>query len=385
MGEDGPAGAPWQTLPPYPVNWSTVSAPDYDPKQVSLLAPAQLEAARDAGLAAFAAASNLDELAQAKTAHLGGHAHVSLANREIGPLPPAAKSDAGKRVNEVRRSLESAFEQRRTALEDERDARVLVEERVDVSLLPGTVLQGARHPLTTIQERIADVFVAMGWEVAEGPEVEHEWFNFDALNMPADHPAREMQDTLWLAPEGSQVVLRTQTSPVQIRTLLAGGLPCYVVAPGRVFRNDALDATHSPVFGQVEGLCVDEGITMAHLRGTLEAYAEAMFGSHLASRLRPSYFPFTEPSAELDIQCFSCMGSGETCRVCSSEGWIEVGGCGMVNPAVLVACGVDPERYSGFAFGMGLDRTLMFRHGITDIRDLYEGDQRFTQAFGTEA
>jgi phenylalanyl-tRNA synthetase alpha chain len=367
-----------------------VSAPDYDPKQVSLLNADQLAAARDAGLAAFAAAGTLDELALAKTAHLGGNAHVSQANREIGVLPPAAKGDAGKRVNEVRKALDAAHDARRTALEDERDARVLVEERVDVSVLPGLVLRGARHPLTTIQERIADVFVAMGWEVAEGPEVEHEWFNFDALNMPADHPAREMQDTLWVAPEGSQVVLRTQTSPVQIRSLLARGLPCYVVAPGRVFRNDALDATHSPVFGQVEGLCVDEGITMAHLRGTLEAYAEAMFGSHLASRLRPSYFPFTEPSAELDIQCFHCLGAsavpgGEPCRVCSSEGWIEIGGCGMVNPAVLVACGVDPERYSGFAFGMGLDRTLMFRHGITDIRDLYEGDQRFTQAFGTEA
>ena len=361
-----------------------MSAPDYDPKQVSLLDAAKLTAARDAGLAAFAAATSLDLLALARTAHLGGSAHVALANREIGVLPPAAKGDAGKRVNEVRKALDLAFEERKAVLEGERDARVLVEERVDVSLVPGAVLQGARHPLTTIQERIADVFVAMGWEVAEGPEVEHEWFNFDALNMPPDHPAREMQDTLWLAPEGSQVVLRTQTSPVQIRSLLARGLPCYVVAPGRVFRNDALDATHSPVFGQVEGLCVDEGITMAHLRGTLEAYAAAMFGTHLASRLRPSYFPFTEPSAELDITCFACLGVGE-CRVCSSEGWIEVGGCGMVNPAVLVACGVDPERYSGFAFGMGLDRTLMFRHGITDIRDLYEGDQRFTRAFGTEA
>ncbi|MCU1587666.1 MAG: phenylalanyl-tRNA synthetase, alpha subunit [Frankiales bacterium] len=367
-----------------------MSAPDYDPKQVALLDPAQLDAARQAGEAAFAEAADLEQLAAARTAHLGGNAHVNLANREIGVLPPAAKGDAGKRVNELRQALDSAYAARKAALEDERDARVLVEERVDVSILPGAVLTGGRHPLTTIQERIADVFVAMGWEVAEGPEVEHEWFNFDALNMPADHPAREMQDTLWLAPAGSQVVLRTQTSPVQIRSLLARGLPCYVVAPGRVFRNDALDATHSPVFGQVEGLCVDEGITMAHLRGTLEAYAAAMFGTALASRLRPSYFPFTEPSAELDIQCFSCKGAAaepgaDACRVCSSEGWIEVGGCGMVNPAVLVACGIDPERYSGFAFGMGLDRTLMFRHGITDIRDLYEGDQRFTAAFGTEA
>jgi phenylalanyl-tRNA synthetase alpha chain len=363
-----------------------VSAPDYDPKRVDALSPEQLHAALDAGVAAFAAAGSLEELAAAKTAHLGGHAPISLANKEIGVLPPQARGDAGKRVNETRRSLEAAFEARKEALEDERDARVLVDERVDVSLLPGTVLRGARHPLTTLQDRIADVFVAMGWEVAEGPEVEHEWFNFDALNMPHDHPAREMQDTLWVAPERSGVVLRTQTSPVQIRSLLARGLPCYVVAPGRVFRNDALDATHSPVFGQVEGLCVDEGITMAHLRGTLAHFAEATIGKGLKTRLRPSYFPFTEPSAELDLQCFSCRGERERqpCRVCSNEGWIELGGCGMVNPAVLVACGVDPERYSGFAFGMGLDRTLMFRHGITDIRDLYEGDQRFTLALGTE-
>jgi phenylalanyl-tRNA synthetase alpha chain len=367
-----------------------VSAPDYDPKQVSTLGPSELESSCAAGLAAFAAAESLDALAHARTAHLGDRSPVALANREIAVLPPAAKGDAGKRVNAVRRMLQEAFEARKTVLEEERDARVLVEERVDVSLLPGAVPVGARHPLTTLQERIADVFVAMGWEVAEGPEVEHEWFNFDALNMPADHPAREMQDTLWVGPEGSGLVLRTQTSPVQIRSLLERGLPCYVVAPGRVFRNDALDATHSPVFGQVEGLCVDEGITMAHLRGTLDHFAQAMFGEGLHTRLRPSYFPFTEPSAELDLQCFNCRGAsaepgGDPCRVCSSEGWIEWGGCGMVNPRVLIACGVDPERYSGFAFGMGLDRTLMFRHGITDIRDLYEGDQRFTLAFGTEA
>ena len=367
-----------------------MSAPDYDPKQVSLLQAPALEQARAAGEQAFAAAADLADLALAKTAHLGDKSHLALARREIGVLPPQAKADAGKRVNDLSKALQVAYDGRRTELEVQRDAQVLVTEQVDVTVLPGLVPVGARHPLTTVQERIADVFVAMGWEVAEGPEVEHEWFNFDALNMPADHPAREMQDTLWLAPEGSGVVLRTQTSPVQIRSLLARGLPCYVVAPGRVFRNDALDATHSPVFGQVEGLCVDEGITMAHLRGTLSAYASAMFGDGLASRLRPAYFPFTEPSAELDLQCFSCRGASSTpgapeCRVCSSEGWIEVGGCGMVNPAVLVACGVDPERYSGFAFGMGLDRTLMFRHGITDIRDLYEGDQRFTLAFGSEA
>ena len=367
-----------------------MSAPDYDPKQAALLAPAELDGARVAALTAFAKATTLDELAQVRTTHLGDRSHVGLASREIGVLPPAAKADAGKRLNAVRRELTEGHDARKVALEDERDVRVLVEERVDVSILPGLVPVGARHPLTTLQERIADVFVAMGWELAEGPELEHEWFNFDALNMPADHPAREMQDTLWVAPEGSGLVLRTQTSPVQIRSLLNRGLPCYVVAPGRVFRNDALDATHSPVFGQVEGLCVDEGITMANLRGTLDHFAQAMFGAGLRTRIRPSYFPFTEPSAEVDLECFACRGAsaeegGEPCRVCSSEGWIEWGGCGMVNPRVLVACGVDPDRYSGFAFGMGLDRTLMFRHGITDIRDLYEGDVRFSLAFGTEA
>lgn len=360
---------------------------DYDPVQVTLLTAPELQRTQGEGERGFAATEDLAALATARTAHLGDRSRLALARREIGALPPQARKDAGQRLNAVSTALTTAYEGRRAQLEAERDERVLVTEAVDVTVLPQQLPLGARHPLTTLQERVADVFIAMGWELAEGPEVEHEWFNFDALNVPPDHPAREMQDTLWLAPEGSGVVLRTQTSPVQIRSLLARGLPCYVVAPGRVFRNDALDATHSPVFGQVEGLCVDEGITMAHLRGTLDAYAAALFGEGLRTRLRPSYFPFTEPSAELDLQCFHCRGDSarQPCRVCSDEGWIEVGGCGMVNPAVLVACGVDPERYSGFAFGIGLDRTLMFRHGITDIRDLYEGDQRFTVPFGVEA
>ena len=370
-----------------------MTAPDYDPKQASLLQPAALDLARAEGIAAIATAGSLDQLAAARTACLGDKSPVALGRREIGTLPPQAKADAGKRVNEVLRALEGALADRRAQLEAERDSRALVEEQVDLTVPAGRLPVGARHPLTTASERIADVFTAMGWEVAEGPEVEHEWFNFDALNMPADHPARELQDTLWLAAadgsEDSHLLLRTQTSPVQVRTLLTRQPPVYVICPGRVFRNDALDATHSPVFGQVEGLCVDKGITMAHLRGTLDALASAMFGEGITTRLRPSYFPFTEPSAELDLVCFSCRGAaalpgGEPCRVCSSEGWIEWGGCGMVNPAVLVACGVDPEVYSGFAFGMGLDRTLMFRHGITDIRDLYEGDPRFTFAFGME-
>ena len=260
-----------------------------------------------------------------------------------------------------------------------------VDERVDVTLPYDRDPVGARHPLTTLQERIADIFLTMGWEVAEGPEVEAEWLNFDALNMGPDHPARSMQDTFFLEPRDAHRVLRTHTSPVQARSLLTRDLPLYVICPGRVYRTDELDATHTPVFHQVEGLAVDRGLTMAHLRGTLDHFAAAMFGGGITTRFRPSYFPFTEPSAEVDLRCFVCRGSSpavESCRTCRGEGWIEWGGCGVVNPRVLVACGVDPEVYRGFAFGMGIDRTLMFRHGVEDMRDMVEGDVRFTAAFG---
>ena len=355
-----------------------------------LLTPDALDAACAEALRLFAGADDLPALAAARTAAIGDRSPLALARRSLGTLPGPQRADPGRRVNAAQQLVQAAFDARRAELEDERDARALAEESVDVTALPGRLPVGARHPLTTVQERVADVFVAMGWEVAEGPELEHEWFNFDALNFPRDHPAREMQDTLFVAPEGSGLVLRTHTSPVQVRALLDRELPVYVVCPGRVFRADALDATHSPVFAQVEGLAVDEGLTMAHLRGTLDTFAGEMFGAGLATRLRPAYFPFTEPSAELDVQCFACRGAstqpgGTPCRVCSSEGWIEVGGCGMVHPAVLVSCGIDPGRYSGFAFGMGLDRTLMFRHGIPSVRDFYEGDQRFTLPFGLEA
>jgi phenylalanyl-tRNA synthetase alpha chain len=355
---------------------------DYDPVQVSYLDPAHLDAARLAALAAFDAATSLDDLAAAKGAHLGDRSPVSLANREIGALPPQAKKDAGRRVNEVRQAVQAAYDERRAALEAARDEAMLVEERVDVTLPWDRRPRGGRHPLTMIQDYVADVFVAMGYEIAEGPLAETEWHNFDALNMGPDHPARTMHDTIWLDPPGNGVLLRTHTSPVQIRALLDRDLPVYVVCPGRVVRNDPLDATHSPVFHQVECLVVDEGITMAHLRGTIDAFARAVFGEGLKSRMRPSYFPFTEPSAEVDLQCFACKGDG--CRICAGEGWIEWGGCGMVHPNVLRACGVDPDRYSGYAFGMGVERLLMFRHGIDDMRHFFEGDVRLTHAFGTE-
>jgi phenylalanyl-tRNA synthetase alpha chain len=219
--------------------------------------------------------------------------------------------------------------------------------------------------------------------------LEAEWLNFDALNLGPDHPARTMQDTFWTEPADDHLVLRTHTSPVQARTMLSRTPPIYVICPGRVFRTDPYDATHSPMFHQVEGLVVDEGITMAHLRGTLDNFARSMFGEDMVTRLRPSYFPFTEPSAEMDLRCWVCHGDSvgnpdRPCRTCSSEGWIEWGGCGMVNPRVLVACGIDPDRYTGFAFGMGIERTLMSRHGAEDMRDMVEGDVRFARPFGTE-
>jgi phenylalanyl-tRNA synthetase alpha chain len=285
--------------------------------------------------------------------------------------------------------VSKALKERQAELEEERDQRVLIEETVDVTLPWDRAPRGARHPLTTMQERMADVFVSMGFEVAEGPEVEAEWFNFDALNFKPDHPARTMQDTFFVGSEETGLVLRTHTSPVQIRALLSRDLPVYVVVPGRTFRTDELDATHSPVFHQLEGLAVDEGLTMADLRGGIDAFVGGMFGAGLKTRFRPSYFPFTEPSAEVDMQCFVCRGAsaepgGDPCRTCSSEGWIELGGCGMVNPRVLVACGVDPDRYSGWAFGVGVERTLMFRHGVEDMYDMVEGDVRFTLPFGME-
>ncbi|WP_460865085.1 phenylalanine--tRNA ligase subunit alpha [Rhodococcus aerolatus] len=337
--------------------------------------PAALEQARADAEQAFAAAGTLDELAAARTAHLGDRSPVLLARRELGALPPAARSDAGKRVNEVRQAVQAAHDARRETLAAERDAAVLVAESVDVTLPASRRPAGARHPITALQEQVADVFVAMGWEVAEGPELETEHFNFDALNFLPDHPARTMQDTFHVAPEGSRQVLRTHTSPVQVRSLLTRDLPLFVVCPGRTFRTDELDATHTPVFHQIEGLAVAEGLTMAHLKGTLDAFARAMFGPESRIRMRPSYFPFTEPSAEPDVWFPQKKGGA---------GWVEWGGCGMVNPNVLRACGVDPERYSGFAFGMGIERTLMFRNGISDMRDMVEGDVRFTQPFGVQ-
>jgi len=364
--------------------------PSFDPVEVAALQPEAIDAEVAAALAAFAAAATLEELKTARLAHAGDRSPLALANREIGALPPAARVGAGQRVKSARGLIGTALAERQLELEVARDTRVLVEESVDVTLPTDRRLDGARHPLTTISERLADVFVAMGYEVAEGPEVETEWFNFDALNTPPEHPSRDLSDTFFIDPPEVGLVLRTQTSPVQIRAMLVRQPPIYLICPGKVFRTDELDATHTPVFHQIEGLVVDEGITMANLKGTLDHMVAAMFGPGIRTRLRPHFFPFTEPSAEMDLVCFVCRGDSvghpeRPCRTCNSEGWIEWGGCGMVNPRVLTACGIDSERYSGFAFGMGIERTLMFRNDVDDMRDIIEGDVRFTAAFGMEA
>jgi phenylalanyl-tRNA synthetase alpha chain len=352
----------------------------YDPTPAARLDQAALDEALAAAEKAFAAAADPDALAGTRHQHLGDRAPVSLARREIGTLPPAARVDAGKRVNQVRGLIAAVYQHRLAELERAEAQRVLADERVDVTLPTGRHPRGARHPLTTLTERIEDLFIGMGYEVAEGPEAELEWYNFDALNIGPDHPSRTMMDTFWLqaARTGageSGLVLRTHTSPVQARALLTRPLPVYLICPGRTYRTDELDATHTPVFHQVEGLVVDRGISMAHLKGTLDHFARSMFGPEAATRLRPSYFPFTEPSAEMDLW-FPQHRDGPR--------WVEWGGCGMVNPRVLRACGVDPDRWSGFAFGMGIERTLMFRHGVSDMRDMVEGDVRFARGFGME-
>lgn len=344
-----------------------------------------IAAAVEEATAAFAAAGSLDELKTARLAHSGDNAPITHANALIRGLDKADKPTAGKLMGAARQAISQALNEATARLEAEAEQRMLAEERVDVTMPSRKTPLGARHPLTVLLEDVADFFVGLGWDIAEGPEVEHEWFNFDALNFGPDHPARQMQDTFYIdgvervgsAEETTAqpgLILRTHTSPVQSHAMLERGAPIYIACPGKVFRTDALDATHTPVFHQVEGLAVDKGLTMAHLKGTLDHFARAMFGPEARTRLRPSFFPFTEPSAEMDLWFPQKKGG---------PGWIEWGGCGMVNPEVLRNAGIDPDVYSGFAFGMGIERTLMLRHGIADMRDMVEGDVRFSLQFGT--
>ena len=329
--------------------------------------------AADAAVAAFAAATTIAELRPARAAHAGEQSPPAQANPSLKSIPAEERAAAGKLVGQGRARVAEALSAREAELAVAEENARLAAETVDVTAVPSRWRTGSRHPLSLLMEQMGDVFIGMGWEIAEGPELENEWFNFDSLNFDEDHPARAMQDTFFIDPVDSHLVLRTHTSPVQIRSLLTRDLPVYVVAPGRVFRTDELDATHTPVFHQIEGIAIDKGLTMANLRGTLEHLARAMFGEDAQIRLRPNYFPFTEPSAEMDVWSPNAKGGAR---------WIEWGGCGMVNRNVLRAAGIDPDEYQGFAFGMGIERTLMFRNDLGEMRDIVEGDIRFSQQFG---
>ena len=308
--------------------------------------------------------------------YLGKKGELTAVLRGMGALSAEERPVVGQLANEVRATIEAALAQRvAEQKEKELEAR-LVREKLDVTMPGNTARMGHQHPLTRAQREMEEIFIGMGFEIAEGPEVEYDYYNFQALNIPENHPARDTQDTFYIT---DNILLRSQTSPVQVRVMEQKKPPIRVISPGRVYRSDAMDATHSPLFHQMEGLVVDKGITMSDLKGTLETFARKMFGESTQIRFRPHHFPFTEPSAEVDVSCFVCGGKG--CRVCKGEGWIEILGAGMVHPFVLSNCGIDPNVYSGFAFGMGLERVTMTRYGIDDIRLFYENDERFLKQF----
>ena len=335
------------------------------------------------GLGRVAAARSVAELRLVEQELVGGkRSALALLNSRLGQLDVEERKEAGRSINAARSRVQAAVADRAQKLAaGERAARIEA-ERLDLTevIERRHATRGHRHLVTQARDELEDLFVAMGYEVAEGPEVETDWYNFEALNMPPAHPARSMWDTLYVRLGAAEsTLLRTHTSPVQIRVMQSQPPPIYIVAPGRCYRRDTPDARHLPVFHQIEGLVVDRGITFGDLAGTIEAFTSAYFGPNIHSRLRPSFFPFTEPSAEFEVSCIFCEGRG--CRVCSQSGWIELGGCGMVDPNVFAAAGIDPEEYSGFAFGFGIDRCAMMRHDIDDIRHFIANDIRFLEQF----
>jgi phenylalanyl-tRNA synthetase alpha chain len=334
-----------------------------------------LEEERARGIADAAAAEDLPALDAAMTRVLGRKAPFSEVQRSLGGLPHEQRRELGATANEVRTALQAAFAARREVLEDAAEDALLAADRVDLTLPGRGSDHGSLHPLTIVEDEVVEVFLRLGFRVVEGPEIEDDWHNFQALNIPPDHPARTMKDSLYVAiPGHPDLLLRTETSAVQVRTMQEEPPPIYVLAPGRVYRRETADATHLAVFHQVEGLVVDEGITFADLKGTLEAMARGLFGASRRVRLGPAYFPFVEPGAEVGVSCFLCDGAG--CRVCGN-GWIELLGAGMVHPQVLENCGYDSERYTGFAFGVGIERIALLRYAIPDMRLLLDGDARF--------
>ncbi|MBV9666298.1 MAG: phenylalanine--tRNA ligase subunit alpha [Actinobacteria bacterium] len=336
--------------------------------------------AEDDATQALLSASSLDELEEVTARVLGKKSALSQISQRLGSLSPEERKEVGQALNAARARVTSVAEAKRDELEAAARAAQLAGERLDLTETMGRFPRGRLNVVTQTWERLEDVFVGMGYIVAEGPEVESDWYNFTALNLPVAHPARSTQDSAYLdLGEPESVLLRTQTSPVQIRLMEAQKPPIYAIMPGRVYRRDTPDARHNPTFSQIEGLVVDRGITFGDLAGTIEAFTNAYFGARMHSRLRPYYFPFTEPSAELEVTCVICEGAG--CRTCSNTGWIELGGCGMVHPNVFRNVGLDPEEWSGFAFGFGIDRLAQVRHGIADMRVLFQNDVRFIEQF----
>ncbi|MBZ4663393.1 MAG: pheS [Caloramator sp.] len=336
----------------------------------------KLQQIKEKALLKLKECQNSQELDEVRVKYLGKKGELTTILRGMGQLSPEDRPIVGKIANEVREEIEAAIEETLKEIKQREKNLRLSMETIDVTM-PGRANRiGGLHPLTKALDEIKEIFIGMGFSIAEGPEVELDYYNFEALNIPKNHPARDEQDTFYI---NQNVVLRTQTSPVQIRVMENKKPPIRIIAPGRVYRSDTADATHSPIFHQVEGLVVDKGITMASLKGTLDAFAKRMFGEKTRTKFRPHHFPFTEPSAEVDVSCFVCGGTG--CRVCKGSGWIEILGCGMVHPDVLRAGGIDPEVYSGFAFGLGLERIVMIKYGIDDIRLFYENDVRFLKQF----
>ena len=336
----------------------------------------KLQSIREMAAEAMAACADSRELDAIRVKYLGKKGEVTALMKNMRSLSPEERPAFGQMVNDLRSAIEAGLAENKERLEAIALERKLKSETLDVTM-PGTEIPiGKKHPINLVLDEVKDIFIGMGFSVAEGPDVESDYYNFEALNIPKDHPARDTQDTFYVS---DNVVLRTQTSPMQIRAMEHKKPPIRILAPGRVFRSDAVDATHSPMFHQIEGLVVDKNIRMSDLKGILEQFAKKLYGEDTVVRFRPHHFPFTEPSAEMDMQCFKCHGAG--CPLCKNEGWIEILGCGMVHPKVLEVCGIDPNEYSGYAFGIGLERIVMSRYKITDIRMFYENDVRFLHQF----
>ncbi|MCD8010222.1 MAG: phenylalanine--tRNA ligase subunit alpha [Lachnospiraceae bacterium] len=335
-----------------------------------------LERIRREALAKMEESMDMDQLNEIRVAYLGKKGELTQVLKNMRNVPPEERPQVGQMVNETRTALEAKLEEMKTALAAKQRELQMQAEKIDVTLPAKRNKVGHRHPNTIALDEVERIFVGMGYEVAEGPEVEYDYYNFEALNIPANHPAKDEQDTFYITKD---ILLRTQTSPVQVRVMEKKKPPIRMIAPGRVFRADEVDATHSPSFHQIEGLVIDRNITFADLKGTLAEFARELFGPDTQVKFRPHHFPFTEPSAEMDVTCFKCGGKG--CRMCKGEGWIEILGCGMVHPKVLKMSGIDPEEYSGFAFGVGLERIALLKYEIDDMRLLYENDIRFLQQF----